>query len=527
MLVAAGALVGALTLAAISWRGAYRFLPSLNLARPALADVAPAMGVSPPRLARRVVLVVADGLRLDTSYGLPTLDRLRQVGVDARARSHFPTLSRPNYVSILTGVDPSWSGVRTNDYDRRVPLDSLMARARAAGLRVAFATDEARSVPTFFAGEFDAAVLSPWADGVVAAGRIAIERGDELVILILTDADKAGHAFGAASPAYRQAARTLDRKLGEILASGVDLSRDAVVVVADHGHVDPGGHGGNEPEVLYVPLVLAGAGVEAGATVLGARLIDVAPTVAALLGIPAPGHALGRTLLETLAHVPAQKAALALGDAERHARIEPVARAVANEQAARSVRVRMFRFAALAAALGGLVAFTAWVARRRIVVVDRRVLVIAVPAFPLTFYGLVAAFEKVLSPSLVPDRGTLVDTLFFYGTLAAIAHLGASWYALAGREVPRDRLAAAAGLALVGLLVAVAPAGAAWALGGEALAIALPGPSRLVMTPVTYSVVSCYAASAALVLAIEYVVFLSRASDPARARAVLRAAGAP
>src|SRR5690606_24858261 len=51
------------------------------------------------------------------------------------------TWSRPNYVSILTGVPPMSSGVRTNHHNTPVLLDSLMDRARAAGLRVATATD--------------------------------------------------------------------------------------------------------------------------------------------------------------------------------------------------------------------------------------------------------------------------------------------------------------------------------------------------------------------------------------------------
>ena len=82
-----------------------------------------------------------DGLRFDKSYELPFLDELRRRGVDTWAQSHYPTWSRPNYVSILTGVPPRASGVRTNHHSTPVELDSLMDRARAAGLQVASATD--------------------------------------------------------------------------------------------------------------------------------------------------------------------------------------------------------------------------------------------------------------------------------------------------------------------------------------------------------------------------------------------------
>src|SRR5258706_7491351 len=114
------------------------FMFDLEQTRPALALTAPALYDShTPRLARRVFLVIIDGLRLDKSYELPFLDELRRRGVDTEASSHYPTWSRPNYVSILTGVPPLASGVRTDHHSPPVELDSLMDRPKAAGMRSA------------------------------------------------------------------------------------------------------------------------------------------------------------------------------------------------------------------------------------------------------------------------------------------------------------------------------------------------------------------------------------------------------
>src|SRR5512140_1804176 len=125
------------------------FMFDLEQVEPALARLPPALqDPHTPRLARRVFLVVIDGLRLDRSYELPFLDELRRRGVDSEATSHYPTWSRPNYVSILTGVPPAASGVRTNHHSTPIPLDSLMDRARAAGLHVATATDGAGAQAT-------------------------------------------------------------------------------------------------------------------------------------------------------------------------------------------------------------------------------------------------------------------------------------------------------------------------------------------------------------------------------------------
>src|SRR5258708_29543448 len=118
------------------------FMYDLEQVEPALARTPPAIeDAGTPRLAGRVFLVVIDGLRLDRSYELTFLDELRRRGVDSEATSHYPTWSRPNYVSILTGVPPRASGVRTNHHATPVQLDSLMDRVHAAGLHVATATD--------------------------------------------------------------------------------------------------------------------------------------------------------------------------------------------------------------------------------------------------------------------------------------------------------------------------------------------------------------------------------------------------
>lgn len=61
---------------------------------------------------------------------------------------------------------------------------------------------------------------------------------------------------------------------------------------------DRASHGGvDEAEV---PLIIAGAGVRPGTDLHNSRLIDVAPTISALLGVAPPNHAEGRVLREAL-----------------------------------------------------------------------------------------------------------------------------------------------------------------------------------------------------------------------------------
>jgi NAD(P)-dependent dehydrogenase (short-subunit alcohol dehydrogenase family) len=90
-----------------------------------------------------------------------------------------------------------------------------------------------------------------------------------------------GHV-GGVDAAYRAAVHVSDQRVGRLIAAA--RSRPAaetwtIVVVTDHGHVDEGGHGGREPEVITAWAAVSGA----DASCLTSQL-DIAPLVARALG---------------------------------------------------------------------------------------------------------------------------------------------------------------------------------------------------------------------------------------------------
>jgi len=517
----------------------------LEQTTPALAKVAPALpDPHTPRLARRVFVVIVDGLRLDRSYELPFLDELRRRGVDTEAQSHYPTWSRPNYVSILTGVPPTASGVRTNHHSTPVALDSLMDRARAAGLHAASATDydvlpklflrprdpahaaetqdldidamedpfsaEAVRAPDApLASPFDDARYAPWPGGFPEAGAQVAAGNDELVVMLVGAVDAAGHAHGGDSPQYREATEIADRALARALAR-VDLTQDAIVITADHGHTGRGGHGGLEPEVLTVPLIMAGAGVKPGATSLDAHLIDVAPTVAALLGIPAPGHGLGRTLTELLQLDEGAANARVIADEQRLTMTRGV---LAGAQAQAEVAVLEQRALRIGMVIGGalLAAALAYLlVRRHVMKFDWRVLLVSVPAFFIVYYALIGTLGQRFSPSLLPAQGHLAATMAKYGLAAMVVQLAASMWALRNQGSLAERLAKANAIAWTGLMLAMIPAGLVWAFFPPPY-VSVPSPVWLVMIPAVEVAVACAAVDVALTLLVELIIFAARA----------------
>ncbi len=464
--------VVAVVLALVAALGAWRvatfaldFNDELQLQDPALARSQPAI-VDPrtPRLSQRVILVMVDGLRLDHSRQVG-FDVVRRVGIDGAAGSHYPTVSRPNYITLLTGVPPIASGIRHNRVRKPMRLDSIMTRAKAAGLRVTTASDIGMVPPLFITTEVaelgslehpqTGDLITPAAgyawpfDEVRKADSLAaleqsittvLSKPSDLVIVLTGDVDRAGHSYGAASVQYREAAVASGAAIARLVPQ-LDLSKDTLIVTADHGHVDRGGHGGPEPEATAVPLLIAGAGIVPGAQAPTARLVDIAPTISALLGIPAPGHGYGRALVELLRFEPAAATARTTADATRLAAV----RRVPDDEAGVDLRVLVPTGIAL-----GLAIILA-IALRPALAVTRGSWV-AVLGFLCIVAALVGATRGRLSPSEVPALWRLQRLLAVCGAAAIAIQVVSSWHVVRGFA---KRLPIANGISLIALSISL------------------------------------------------------------------------
>ena len=258
-------------------------------------------------VSKRVIIVLVDSLRYDTSLKeqiMPELNHLRARGASARMQSMPPSYSEPGYTTLLTGAWPELNdGPTFNlEYDA-IPTwtqDNLFSAAHRAGLKTAIAgyywfeklvPQQDVDLHFYTSGEdrlADEQVLSaalPW-----------LKTGNASLVLIhLDQVDYAGHHEGGPnSPAWDEAAARVDSMIG-LMAGELDFSQDTLVVVSDHGQIDAGGHGGTETEVLTEPFVMAGAGVIPG-EYRNIQMVDLAPTISALLGLNLPASTQGEVL---------------------------------------------------------------------------------------------------------------------------------------------------------------------------------------------------------------------------------------
>jgi len=295
-----------------SYQLAMGLMDSIYAYRSPLSDQPPQPGepLGEP-ISSRIVYVLIDALRMDTAYDalvMPYLNELRQQGAWAEMHSGEPSYSAAGYSVIFTGAWPELSdGPVFNLETPDIPVwtqDNLFSAAHRAGLRTAVSGYEwfEKLIP---AEAVAAGFYTPGEDQiadreVVDAALPWLGSGDyQLVLIHLDQVDYAGHyEGGAADPNWDAAARRSDDLLVEIAAE-LDLSKDTLFISSDHGQVDAGGHGGSEQVVRTEPFVLVGAGVRPGAYGV-VQMVDIAPTLAAILGLNIPASTQGQVRTEML-----------------------------------------------------------------------------------------------------------------------------------------------------------------------------------------------------------------------------------
>lgn len=321
-------LIGLIGIAVIAYIWATSLIASLYAYRSPFADnpLPPSQQIGKP-ISRQVVAILVDGLRVDTAANakvMPFLNQLRASSAHATMHSSTPSYSSPGWSTLLIGGWPEIHGGPAMNPPvglsaKKWTQDNIFAAVRRAGLETSLAGSY------FFTQMIPAAHLSQSrivfdethiGDTENATNAVAfIQSGKyHFNFVHLVQVDHAGHLEGGPrAPHWNQAASRADEHIRQIV-SAMDLSQDTVLIFSDHGQIDQGGHGGHESIVLTEPFIMTGANVKPG-HYADIYQIDVAPTIAALLGtnIPAPaqGHILSHMLVLNEARLAAIRSASA------------------------------------------------------------------------------------------------------------------------------------------------------------------------------------------------------------------------
>eukprot|EP00727_Mastigamoeba_balamuthi_P014662 m51a1_g9821 hypothetical protein (2448) ;mRNA; f:1895526-1905660 len=323
-------------------------------------------GAQRQRGSHRVVLVVVDGLRydfIDRNDDLRALISDPQWISDAKLfhmRAQLPSMSVPNWITLVTGTRPEINGVLGNLLVPETPYDSIFREAKVYGLGRGLTgspwfADIVRSTLPWFKGDgtvpttaeptaphsANGADLERFRIASYALNGTGVCADYELFLVHFSDVDAQGHCCGVdrrwnARDTYNGAVSNKTRLLRNLTAL-VDEGT-VVVIVSDHGQVSRGGHGGVEESLMDVPVVVYKRGSNfSGSTFahpgfrnsmapeppVDPRIqnVDVATTISALLGVPVPRQSEGVFIDEAMSLVDPQVLALYYKDlfVQKHA----------------------------------------------------------------------------------------------------------------------------------------------------------------------------------------------------------------
>lgn len=247
----------------------------------------------------------------------PTFDRLCNIGASTlKARGVMPTVSSPNWASMIMGAGPEQHGVTSNDWEPDkfefpptvvgsggiFPIIFGTLRQASPSLKIAcfhewdgFARlTERKALDALEHGE------SP-DDTVERAIRYFGANRPDFLFVHFDHVDHAGHTFGHGTKEYFEAVAKADRLAAAILKT-VDTAGltegTTVLVTADHGGIGKR-HGGNSLRELEIPWIIAGPGVRRGHAIRKpVDTFDTAATIAHLFRIEPPAGWIGTPVAE-------------------------------------------------------------------------------------------------------------------------------------------------------------------------------------------------------------------------------------
>jgi hypothetical protein len=307
-----GAVLGTQYIPRLTNHQGYFLVPVTDTVRVPVTQVLPR-----PEQRSRTVVIVVDGLRRDHAESMRSVKRLLVHGQCRVSDQGGYTVSRPVYALLSTGLEVDRTGARNNENTAPLAAESIWQVAREAGLTVSGHSH----LPWFrelFPDGFDRFVhsRSHEEDVFQTPDLYDVNLFHPLYV------DEAGHQHGAASTAYAQAVARADVEIGRLL-DRLDLGRDQVILTADHGHRDAGGHGGAQPEINQVLACFAGPHVQRRTDRASFDGRSTAPTLALMLGLRFPRNMrAGDDALNQIFDVVAEDASNAGYLADRRAAVE-------------------------------------------------------------------------------------------------------------------------------------------------------------------------------------------------------------
>ena len=254
----------------------------------------------------KVILVSIDGMRPDGFLSCKNTfcDEMMKIGSYVLdAKTVYPSVTLPCHMSMFHSVPPERHGITTNTYTPPVrPVNGIFEQIKAAGGKSSMfygwhpLRDISRS-GSLFTAEYINSYGDEHTDGILtdkALCHIKKYTPDFVFLYMVETDEKGGHDCGWMSETYLSyiscAISNVKRVIDE---AGKDYT---IIVTADHGGHDRA-HGSDADCDMMIPMFFIGKEFECGKKLENVSILDIAPTVADILGIEKCREWEGRSLV--------------------------------------------------------------------------------------------------------------------------------------------------------------------------------------------------------------------------------------
>ena len=267
----------------------------------------------PERDGDKVILISVDGLRPDAISNTEFIDTLKEMGsYTLNAQTIYPSKTMPAHMSMFHSVTPNIHGMNTNNvYAPSGKLgngitETLTSQGYTAAMffdweNMQYLTKVENNVERNYVQWYKASGERYHERSTVELTNALIEHIEndptDFTYLYFGMTDQMGHDHNWLSNEYYIAIDHIFSNIMRILEAVSD--EYTVIITTDHGGgggLGANEHGSSAAVDMTTPIFIIGDGFEAGGDLGEASILDIAPTVASILGADAEDYWLGTAL---------------------------------------------------------------------------------------------------------------------------------------------------------------------------------------------------------------------------------------
>ncbi len=253
----------------------------------------------------KVILISIDGMRPDglCKCGNAFLSELtKKSSYTFEAKTVFPSVTLPCHLSMFHSVPPERHGTLTNDYVIPVrPVSGLLEVLKANGKRNAIyygweSMRDISRVDSLIAAEYINSYSFEHTDAILterALNYIKLAHPDFVFLYMSETDEKGGHDGGWMSEKYLEYVSCAIDNVKRVMEEVGD--EYTIVVTSDHGGHDRC-HGTDMPEDMTIPMFFCGEDFVQGEKLENVSILDIAPTIADIMGVSVPREWEGKSL---------------------------------------------------------------------------------------------------------------------------------------------------------------------------------------------------------------------------------------